>query len=72
MPGESTAKEADQTMELQPEENLSNRSNEDCNLSDTEEEKTQVQHSSQRKALLSIEKILNQIKSEVGADDSQD
>lgn len=35
---------------------------EDCNLSDGEEEKTQTHHSTQKKAFLSIDKILNTIK----------
>ena len=35
---------------------------EDCNLSDNEEEKTQIQGSTQKKALLSIDKIISSIK----------
>jgi hypothetical protein len=35
---------------------------EDCNLSDNEEEKTQIQVSTQKKALLSIDKIISSIK----------
>lgn len=35
---------------------------EDCNLSDEEEEKTQTHQGAQKKALLSIDKILNSIK----------
>jgi hypothetical protein len=35
---------------------------EDCNLTDTEEEKTHLQNSTQKKAFLSIDKILNSIK----------
>jgi hypothetical protein len=39
-------------------------SDEDCNLTDTEEEKTQTHFSTQKKAFLSIDKILNSIKKE--------
>ena len=43
------------------EENKSD-SDEDCNLSDNEEEKTQVKLNNQKKALLSVDKILKAIK----------
>lgn len=45
-------------------------SNEDCNLSDNEEEKNQFSMKSQKKAFLSVEKILHQIKKEAKPADS--
>lgn len=44
---------------------MENEEEEECNLSDNEEEKTTVQASTQKKAFLSLDKILNSIKQEV-------
>lgn len=43
---------------------LQDKANEDCNLSDEEEEKTQTHINAQKKAFLSIDKILKSIKTD--------
>lgn len=54
-------------MEASPEKMFpeSDESGDDCNLSEDEEEKSVVSHTTQKKAFISIDKILDQIRSEV-------